>query len=654
MRTIRRLYFYAVAFISLEVVLWGLISLARSFFAADVIGGSVTTLAQALALILVGLPVFGLHWWVAQRGAASDAEERANILRAIFLYGVLLATLIPVIQNFLAALNHLFLLAFNLSTDFALLGQHQTWSDNLIAILMNSLAAAYFIIVLRADWQVIAPKETYADIRRIYRYIWVGYGLALVIAGIQQILSFVLTMPEMIVGSSYRATFVNGLALLFVGAPLWFFAWKIAQDALAEPPERESLLRLGVLYLLALSGIVTVLTSSGVVIYTLLRLALGEAMTWPDFMNGVSGPLSIGIPLGGVWAYYSRWLGRAMSESPDAPRRAGLRRLYYYVLSLIGLGASFTGLAMLLSFVIDAAFGNLLWGDALRPRLAASLATLFASLPLWLLTWRSMQAEALAVGDSGDHARRSVVRKAHLYLVMFASVIGGMVSAVAILFNLFSALLGETPLDFGQTLLNQLQVLFLFVLLGVYHGLTLRRDGRMATHALNSRHALFPVLIFDPGDGDSFAQAILAALQKQTPRLPAAIQPLAQPIKKEALAAVKAVILPGDLALNPPEALRLWLRDFNGSRIVVPRARRDNEYVLSGAEAWIWTGGAGRSLQAAAGQAAQAIRQLAEGQEVRQQTGPSGWMIFVCVIAALFGLQILFMLFGMAASFLFD
>ena len=32
MRTVRRLYFYAVALVSLEVVLWGLITLLRSMF----------------------------------------------------------------------------------------------------------------------------------------------------------------------------------------------------------------------------------------------------------------------------------------------------------------------------------------------------------------------------------------------------------------------------------------------------------------------------------------------------------------------------------------------------------------------------------------------------------------------------------------------
>ncbi|MDP3184211.1 MAG: DUF5671 domain-containing protein, partial [Anaerolineales bacterium] len=112
MRTVRRLYFYAVAFISLEVVLWGLIGLLRTTFSPDAIGGGAERLAQALALILVGVPVFGLHWWVAQRGARADMDERASGLRAFFLYAALLGTLIPIVQNFLALLNRLLLQAF--------------------------------------------------------------------------------------------------------------------------------------------------------------------------------------------------------------------------------------------------------------------------------------------------------------------------------------------------------------------------------------------------------------------------------------------------------------------------------------------------------------------------------------------------------------
>ncbi|NJN79591.1 MAG: hypothetical protein HC797_03480 [Anaerolineales bacterium] len=67
MKTIRRLYFYAVAFISMEVVLWGIIGLLRSIFNNNEITSGATTLAQALSLILVGVPIFLFHWLWSQK-----------------------------------------------------------------------------------------------------------------------------------------------------------------------------------------------------------------------------------------------------------------------------------------------------------------------------------------------------------------------------------------------------------------------------------------------------------------------------------------------------------------------------------------------------------------------------------------------------------
>ncbi|MFN3492284.1 MAG: DUF5671 domain-containing protein, partial [Anaerolineales bacterium] len=70
MKTIRRLYFYAVAFISIEVVLWGIIGLLRSIFNNNEITSGATSLAQALSLILVGAPIFLVHWLWAQNVSA--------------------------------------------------------------------------------------------------------------------------------------------------------------------------------------------------------------------------------------------------------------------------------------------------------------------------------------------------------------------------------------------------------------------------------------------------------------------------------------------------------------------------------------------------------------------------------------------------------
>ena len=631
MRTVRRLYFYAITLVSLEVVLWGLIGLARSIFSSsDVVSSATDRLAQALALILVGVPVFGFHWWVVQRDAAHNTEEHASGVRAVFLYAALLGTLIPIVQNILALANRSLLGTARMDMHLAFIGGAQTWGDNLVAMFMNALVAAYFIYVVRSEWKDVLQKESLTLVRRIYRFIWLLYGLVMVVAGTQQTLRFVLELVPGPFGNMLRTSLVNGVTLLLVGTPIWFLAWKTIQDALATPEEGKSLLRLGLLYLLSLVGVLVVLSAAGTMAETLLRLAFGQSMTVQQIFGKINPPLAIGIPLGGMWAYYGSWLGRSISATPDTIHRAGMRRLYFYILSAIGLGAAFSSLAMLITFLID----RLLLGVAQLGTLTGSLALLIAGLPLWLLTWRPLQAESLAEGDAGDHARRSLLRRIYLYLAMFASVVGGMITAVSLLFQMLRALLGQPPVNLLDQGLRLAGLLLLFTGLGLYHGLTLRRDGKLASAALSAKHAAFPVLLFDPGN-DTFAQEVLSAIQKQAPSLPVTVQPAAQPVGKNITP--KAVVLPADLALDPPESLRRWLAQFNGSRLAVPRP----------APGWLLTGSSLSDLN----QAARVLRLLAEGREVRQKAGASGRLVIVYIAAGLFGLEFLFLLVSLVLSF---
>lgn len=635
MRTIRRLYFYAVAFISLEVVLWGSISLLRILVTPQMIGLNTSRLAGGLALILVGVPVFGLHWWVVQRDARRDMDEHASALRAVFLYAAMLSTLIPVLQNFIAMFNRLLLQASRLELMNAVFGSQQSWSDNLIALLMNALMAVYFLTVLRQDWKQVTVTESFIMVRRIARYIWVLYGLGLTVAGVQQVLQFLLQVPSMPYGPLLKARFINGLALTLAGTPVWVMAWKTVQDGLSEQAERDSLLRLGLLYFLSLAGVITVLASGGIVLYLLLRLALGEQIPLATFFQQLSSPVSIGIPLAGIWGFYDHWLRRSLSEVPDAPRRLGMRRLYAYILSAIGLGAAFIGLQMLLAFVVDA-LTTQAWSGLLVQRLAAALATLGAGLPLWLLTWRSMQAEALSAGTGGEHARRSLVRRIYLYLALFASVIGGMVFAGSFIYRLVNSLLGVAGVNLLAESLKDLERLALFILLGVYHGLSMRRDGKTAGLSLEEKQATFRVLVFDVQGGD-FGAPMLQAIHKQAPHLNAAIQEATQPLDKEV--SPGAIILPASLALALPAGLQKWLAKYEGARLVVPTP----------APGWVWVGNPHPDLN----QAALAVRQLAEGQELRQKTPTTPWMVVLYVMAALFGLELLLFLFSMVASLIF-
>jgi hypothetical protein len=639
MRTIRRLYFYAVALISLEVVVWGLIGLLRSIFSSRLVN-TADVLAQALALVLVGVPIFLFHWLWAQRAARKDEEERTASLRAIFFYAVLIGTLVPVVQNLLAFINRIALGISNVPASRALLGGFQTWQDNLIAIFINGIVALYFWNTLRGEWKTLPEIENFADVRRLYRYLWLLYGLLMVVYGAQQILRYIFyfPVPTYLLGEVGREMFINGLTLLLVGTPLWVYTWRVCQEALSvsspkgAPAERESNLRLGVFYLLSLGGVITVLSAGGTLLDVILRWAFGEAMTGNEFLQQIGGPISLGVPLAGVWAYYGGWLNHQIQLDEDVTRRAGKKRLYYYILSALGLGAAFIGIALVLSFVIDLLTSNAFWGDSLRPRLAAAISTLVVGLPLWLMTWRPMQAEAMTEGEMGERARRSTIRRTYLYLALFAGVIGGMVSAVALIYQLVNALLsGDPPDDFVSSVLNAAQLLALFAVLLVYHLNCMRQDSAQAGQTLEERQRGFPVLLIDPGN-EAFVKAMKAAMLKHAPDVPLVVKAVSEGAGTEE---AKAVILPASLVLNSPDGLRKWLQGFSGEKIVVAEST----------PGWVL-------IALTPEQAAKSARQAAEGEGVRLARPSAAWSVVQIIAVVIVGMQILFFLLAIGISLL--
>ncbi len=632
MKTIRRLYFYLVALISLEVVVWGVISLLRSIINGNDVVNGTETLAQALALIFVGVPIFLFHWLWSQNTSAKDNEEKTASLRAIFLYGVLLATLIPAVQNLFALVNRTFLSTANISTYRAVIGGSQTFTDNILAILINLLIAAYFWNVLRSEWLTLKDTENFSEIRRLYRFIWMLYGLLMVIYGAQQALNFAFTLSTNVLGGIGRETIVNAIALLVIGTPIWYFSWRILQDVLPDPAEKESILRLGILYLLALGGVITTLTAAGNLLYLLLSHLLGEISTSADFLQKIGGPISIALPFGVVWAYYGYWLNQQFAFDENVIRRAGKKRVYLYILSAIGLAASFIGVASLLTFIVNMAFDNsYLSDDGFRYSLAGALSTLAVGLPLWLMTWRPMQADALGEGALHEHARRSIIRRGYLYLALFAGVIGGMVFAVILVFTLINSVLGGAD-SILEDVLNSLTLLLLFVVLLLYHLSALRKDSVSRNDALEEKQQGFHVLVFDNGDGQ-FGDSVKAAFAKQALKFSIRVLSPNEPVPADVKA--NTVVLSMSQAMNVPKNIEAWIRSFNGNRFIV-----NDE-----AAGVFWM----NDLE----QLAASTQALAEGQEIRQQSSKkstSAWTYTAYVFAGLFACQLLFILLTLGIS----
>jgi hypothetical protein len=332
-----------------------------------------------------------------------------------------------------------------------------------------------------------------------------------------------------------------------------------------------------------------------------------------------------------VWAYYGKWLNQQFAFDENIPRRAGKHRLYTYILSFLGLAATVAGLITLFGVLIDLALSNKYLSEAgIREPLSGALATLVVGLPVWLLNWRSAQTQALADNDMGDHARRSVIRKTYLYLELFASVIGGMIAAGFLVYNLVNAALGNGISDFWTAVLNQLTVLILFIVLLVYHLLALRADGAARADVLQEKQSKYNVVVFDH-DG-KFGNAVKSAFAKRAQTVPLTvvdIHSIPADLKAD------AVILPGSLAVNTTETVEAWLRSFNGNKLIVSDEA------------------AGVFWMDDFEQAADSAKSMAEGQDLRPQSSKrttSIWTYVAYVFAALFACQLLFglLMFGIS------
>lgn len=631
MRTARRLYFYAVSLISLELVVWGVISLARN--AMDLApGASATILARGLALVLVGLPVFLLHWNSARRDAFRDDEERANRVRALFFYAALAGLLVPVAQSVLAILNRLFLQGMRLNPARAVVGGNQSAADNVISILINLLVAAYILRMLAIDWRANIPGNRLAEVRRFYRFSWMLYGLAMLFFGARLLIYEAVYRP----GDTNPA---NGLALVLVGGPIWVYNWLVLQSAREQPEERGSLLRLVVLYLLSFAGILSTLAAAGMILDGLLNLLLGQRLTGSGFLLEQAGRIATLIPAAVIWGYFARQLRQDLEGVSGGLNRDSLRRLYAYLLALVGNITVFLGLRQLAEFLGGQLFGHLSWSAVLRGQISMALAAIAVGIVPWISTWRRVQAEAALPNADGDHARRSAIRKGYLYLVLFFSVTGAMGSAGWLLYLVISTLLGTLTVNFAMNTATWLLTFLLFLAWFLYHLAALRADNRLALRSLGDRHAAFPVLILQAGN-ETFTVELVQALQRLVPRMPIAVHRMELGAPGEDLLEARVVILPAWLAMQPGEALRLWLSDFHGKRVLVPRSLDD----------WIWLGALPRDERDLARETAQAVRQLAEGQEVRTALPSSPWTVAGYVLGAIFGLILLLFMVGLAVS----
>ncbi|MBL8094640.1 MAG: DUF3842 family protein [Anaerolineales bacterium] len=625
---VRRWYVFLVCAISLQAVAWATISLLQSVLAfSDLF--EATSIALQSALIVVGLPIYLAHWLWAQRLAGRDADERASALRRLYLYAMQAGFLVPVVVG--AA--DLARFALQAATGIAGTAVRQSVTDSLVVLIIAGVLWAYHAWVTVTDSRLKPDTGNAALVRRWYVLAFSALGAAVTFSAAITLLGWILTYLGASAVSDRQNTYglTEAAASALVGLPLWLIFWRWAQRLFAGPSleERESALRKFYLYALVLSGVVGTVSNATMILAGLLRSLLGLQ---PE--GELSGPLSVIIGMAVLWAYHSVVLRADAAQAAEAPRQAGVRRLYLYLVGAVGLAAVLIGLGGDLSVLIRA-LTEAVFDDGLREQLAWFTAGLVAGLPVWVLPWRQAQAAAVAQTAAGVSERQSVVRKIYLYFFLFAATLTVLAGAVYVVFRIFRLVLGESgagnvPGDLGQAIA--------FSLIGVgvwiYHGLVVRGDGRRNQQAQADRWRQVRVAILDFGDG-RLGRSVLDAVQRELPTVtldPIGLTPAAAAAMgaeasagvapetwAERLAKASVIVGPWEVAVAGGGAGAVTA-ELTG---MITRSAAHKLLIPVRVPGWDWAGVDRWDADAQVRQTVAAVRQIAEGEPV-QPSRPLG------------------------------
>lgn len=501
--TIRRLYFYLIALISLVASLVGLNGLlavlARVWLTTES-PYTVTTgnfvrdaIASNGGLLLVAAPIFVIHWAYIQ-GRLNNPDEIQATLRKFFLYGASVAALIYLFTRAYDLLRQITQAALGAGLDTLAI-----WPDGWLALLLMGGAAyglrSYLHGILAADGDYGREVGWTGLMRRLFQG---GLGIATLImtllgAGglLETIWRLVLPVSQLSAGPDWwRSGIGDGLALALVGALAWWVNWRRwLAITVANPAEAQTGMRRTFLYVGVVVSALTTLIPAALLLRQLILLALGGGGgPMAELLQELTTPLGY-VPVGLVaWRWHWRYLAAEAAGYGDSAQSATIRRLYYYLVAATGLGIFWFGLIEVVQVALDALAGAggaasgsaPFWADPL----ANGLSLLLVGGPVWVLHWRAVQTVAGQTTPAGRQERAALIRRAYLYGVALAGALVILFSLASVVYRLLLGILGDPSADLlSVETAHDLARSLISATLWAVHLFALRQDGRFADEA---------------------------------------------------------------------------------------------------------------------------------------------------------------------------
>jgi hypothetical protein len=154
------------------------------------------------------------------------------------------------------------------------------------------------------------------------------------------------------------------------------------------------------------------------------------------------------------------------------------RRLYLYVMSGITLGVISFGFVLLVQAILDGVFPDPAFQELRdsRQQLSQAVAMLGVGIPVWAVHWWLVQRGLREGRPERDAERGSEIRAIYLTLLLAASLVVWVLSAIALLHWAITTLLDVVPEDSSTDPLGALAVGVTGFVVWLYHGLVRRRD----------------------------------------------------------------------------------------------------------------------------------------------------------------------------------
>jgi hypothetical protein len=497
--TVQRAYFYLVALVAIHMVVLAVANLLRvgAELALGAPSGGFTGLpfvfnefsrprelyreqaSLAIALLVVGLPAWIIHFRVAQRAAMRSLEERSSAFRSFYIHLVVFVTARLVFGYGQRALRLVLQGAYlGDGSQFSQFGPgafglEADWparaAGAAVMALTGAAVLAYHLRLSNLDRRAAPIVGRAASLRHLALYglaviglFWAASTTVSTLAGIwSRVADAVAPIPgfnrpfnappgvQVPVPPSQddqlRFQLIGAVPAILAGIVLWLGMWIPLQRGLraATPDgeiERASLVRKLFIYLIVIVSALAVLLSATVALSNIVERILGtpEREEFRNIQHDLGFPVINLIVFGTVWLFHRRVVQSEAARETEVERAATIRRLYTYLIAAIGLGMLAIGAAGAIGV-----FGSQLMGLNTHGNgeTAAYIALVLVGAPAWALAWWPAQRRLT------DDERRSLPRRAYLYLAILGGVIGVLVFGSAALYRLLNAALaGDFPL----------------------------------------------------------------------------------------------------------------------------------------------------------------------------------------------------------------